>query len=272
MDRQALKVGIAGIGAIGSAVAQALDRGEIPGCKLAAISARSAERAAEFDALLSNTVSHVPLQDMAQECDIVLEALPPSMFDKVAAPTLKAGKILVAMSGSQLLGREDLVELGRRSGGRIVIPSGAMLGLDAIKATAVGIIHEVKIVTRKPPSSLVGAPYIVRTGLKLDKLDDAICILQGTVLEIAKEFPSNVNVAAAVSLAGVGPERTKMEIWADPRLQLNTHTLSVRSDSSDFSMSIQNRPSDENPATGRITSQSVIAYLRQLNAVLRIGT
>lgn len=267
-----MKIGIAGIGAVGSAVAQALDRGDIPGCKLTAISARSAERAAEFNVFLSNRAPNVPLQDMAEECDMVLEALPPSMFDAVAVPTLKAGKILVAMSGSQLLGRDDLIELSRRSGGRIVIPSGAMLGLDAIKAAAVGMIHEVKIVTRKPPSSLVGAPYIVRSGLKLDKLDEALCILKGTVREIAKEFPANVNVAAAVSLAGVGPERTKMEIWADPSLQLNTHTVSVRSDSSDFSMSIQNRPSHENPATGRITSQSVIAYLRQLHAGLRIGT
>jgi aspartate dehydrogenase len=96
--------------------------------------------------------------------------------------------------------------------------------------------------------------------------------LHGSVRDVAREFPANVNVAAAVSLAGIGPDRTQMEVWADPALQFNLHSVRVRSDSSDFSMSIQNRPSDENPATGRITSQSVAAYLRQLNAVIQIGT
>ncbi|TCN20336.1 aspartate dehydrogenase [Sinorhizobium americanum] len=267
-----MKIGIAGIGAVGSSVARALDRGEIDGCALAAISARSSERAAEFNSGLTASVPNLSLEEMARECDMVLEALPPPMFDQVALPVLRAGKTLIVMSASQLLTRNDLVELARSSGARIVIPSGAMLGLDALKAVAVGNIHEVKIVTRKPPQSLRTASYIVRNAVNLDNLREAVCILQGTVSEVAREFPANVNVAAAVSLAGLGPERTKMEIWADPDLQFNTHTVSVQSDSSNFSMSIQNRPSEENAATGRITPQSVIALLRQLNAVLRIGT
>ncbi|AYG64150.1 aspartate dehydrogenase [Rhizobium jaguaris] len=267
-----MKVGIAGIGAVGSTVAKALDRGDIEGCRLGAFSARNADRAEKFVRHLTVRVPNLSPHELASECDVVLEALPPQIFELVALPVLNAGKTLIAMSASQLLTRNDLADLARSSGARIVIPSGAMLGLDAIKAVAVGKIHEVRIVTRKPPASLLAAPYIVRNGVNLENLRDAVCILQGTVSEVAREFPANVNVAAAVSLAGVGPDRTKMEIWADPGLQVNTHTVSVRSDSSDFSMSIQNRPSDENPATGRITSQSVIAYLRQLNAVLRIGT
>jgi len=267
-----MKIGIAGIGAVGSAVARALDQGEIAGCELTAIAARNDERARQFAATLSRDVPNLSLVELAQQCDVVLEALPPSMFDAVALPTVTAGKTLIAMSASQLLVRDDLLDVARRSGGRIVIPSGAMLGLDAIKGAAVGTIHEVTIITRKPPNSLLRAPYILKSGMKLNDLHEAVCILKGTVSEIAREFPANVNVAAAVSLAGLGPDRTRMEIWADPGLQFNTHTVSVQSDSSDFSMQIQNRPSDENPATGRITSQSVIAYLRQLDAVLSIGT
>jgi aspartate dehydrogenase len=128
------------------------------------------------------------------------------------------------------------------------------------------------ICTRKPPRSLATAPYVVRNGINLESLPDAIRILKGTVSEVAKEFPANVNIAAALSLAGIGPDRTQMEIWADPRLKINTHTVTVESDSSSFSMSIQNRPCEENPATGRITPQSVIAYLRQMRAVLCVGT
>ncbi|RWE21552.1 MAG: aspartate dehydrogenase [Mesorhizobium sp.] len=267
-----MRIGIAGIGAIGSAVAHALDRSEISGCELVAISARSQERAAEFNATLKKAIPCVSFEELATKCDAVLEALPPQLFNAIALPVLGAGKVLIAMSVSQLLGREDLVELARRTGGRIVIPSGAILGLDAIKAVAVGEIYEVKVRTRKPPRSLATAPCVVRNGLELENLTEAVCILRGTVTEVAKEFPANVNVAAALSLAGLGADRTRMEIWADPSLVFNTHTVEVKSDSSDFSMSIQNRPSNENPGTGRITSQSVIAFLRQMGSVLLIGT
>lgn len=267
-----MKIGIAGIGTIGSAVARALDNGEIHGCELAGIAARSPERADQFNATLRNRVPSLSFGELADECQIVLEALPPSAFELIAIPVLTKSKTLIAMSASQLLARGDLVDLARQHNGRIVIPSGAMLGLDAIKAAAVGILHDVTVVSRKPPKSLLTAPYVTKSEMNLAELREPVCLLSGCVSDVAKEFPANVNVAAAVSLAGLGPERTRLEIWADPTLRFNTHIVRVRSDSSDFTMSIQNRPSDENPATGRITSQSVVAYLRQLNAAMRIGT
>ncbi|MEI9415340.1 aspartate dehydrogenase [Mesorhizobium sp. Cs1321R2N1] len=267
-----MKIGIAGVGAVGAAVARALDRGDIPGCSLIAFSASSAEKAIAFQNALKTPVLSASLEDLALRADIVLEALPPSLFDRVAIPVLSVGKTLIAMSASQMLDRQDLIELGARNGGRIIVPSGAILGIDAIKAAAVGTLHEVKITTRKPPSSLAAAPYVIRNNMTLHQLGEAVCVLKGTVREVAKEFPANVNVAAAISLAGFGPDRTLMEIWADPSLQLNTHTVSVKSDSSNFSMSIQNTPSFENPATGLITPQSVIALLRQMSAVVQLGT
>ena len=267
-----MRIGVAGIGSVGATVARALDNGEIQGCELGGIVARSPERADQFNARLKNTVPNLTFGEIADECEIVLEALPPSIFDLIAVPVLTRGRTLIAMSASQLLGRSDLVELARQHNGRVVVPSGAMLGLDALKAAAVGTLHVVTVVSRKPPRSLLAAPYVTRREMEMTEIREAVCLMKGSVSEIAREFPANVNVAAAVSLAGLGPERTKMEIWADPTLQFNTHTVSVRSDSSDFTMSIQNRPGDENPATGRITSQSVIAYLRQLNTTVRIGT
>lgn len=267
-----IKIGIAGLGAVGSAVAYALDRGEIPGCKLVAIAARDDDRAAKFVSRLSEYVPNASVRDIAGMCDIVVEALPPSMFEAIALPTLVAGKTLVALSASQLLGREDIIDTARRYGGRVVVPSGAMLGLDAVKAAAVGNITELTIVTRKPPASLSKAAYVVRNKIDLANLDHPVCIFKGSVTEVAQEFPANVNVAAALSLASPGPDKARMEVWADPSLTFNTHSVTVQSDSSDFTMSIRNRPSDENAATGRITSQSVIAYLRQLGSVLRIGT
>jgi aspartate dehydrogenase len=267
-----VKVGIAGTGAVGSGVARAIDRGDVPGCTLHAVAARTQKRGREFNSTLQNPVPVVDFTELADRSDLVLEALPPELFEQVARPAVSAGKILVAMSASQLLERPELIRLAEQNGARIIIPSGAILGVDAVKAAAVGTIQSVTIQTRKPPASLTKSPYVTRMGVRLDSLTEPICIMRGTVSEVARVFPANVNVAAALSLAGIGPERTKMEIWADPFAKFNAHTVTVTSDSSNFSMSIQNHPSEANPATGRITCQSVLALLRELNSTLRVGT
>lgn len=267
-----MKIGIAGMGAIGMRVALELAQGGIPGCTLAGFSARNAERAEELNAKLTKPAAHFALTEIAQHCDLVIESLPPALFDAIARPVLQAGKTLMVLSASQLLGRQDLIDLAEETGAQIVVPSGAMLGLDAIKAAAVGQIHSVVIETRKPVAGLIKAPFVTQMDIDLSKLSEPYMILAGSVSEVAKAFPANVNVAAAVSLAGFGPDKTQMEIWADPSLERNKHTVRVTSDSSDFTMSIQGRPSAENPATGIITALSVIALLRQKSAVLQVGT
>jgi aspartate dehydrogenase len=152
-----------------------------------------------------------------------------------------------------------------------VVPTGALIGLDAVTAAAVGEIHSVRMVTRKPVRGLAGAPYIVENNIAIEGITEPLKIFDGSAREAAKGFPANVNVAAALSLAGIGPDRTTIEIWADPALTRNVHRIEVDSDSARFSMGIENIPS-ENPKTGRITALSVIACLRKLRASLRVGT
>ena len=151
------------------------------------------------------------------------------------------------------------------------MPTGALLGLDAVTAAAEGRIHSVRMITRKPPRGLAGAPYLVASGISVDGLNTAKRVFAGTAREGAAGFPENVNVAAALSLAGIGPDRTLLEIWADPAVERNCHTIEVDSDSSRFTLSIENVPS-ENPRTGRITALSVLAVLRKIQAPLRVGT
>ncbi len=266
------KIGIAGIGAIGSRVAKALDQGEIHGAALAGISARNDTRAEELNLHLSKPVPNYALSEIANHCDIVIEALPPTQFAGLAVAVLQAGKTLVVLSASQLLGRQDLIDLAKETGARIIVPSGAILGLDALKAAAEGAITSVVVETRKPVAGLIKAPYVMDMGLDLHALSEPLLVLEGSVTEVARAFPANVNVAAAISLAGLGPAKTRMEVWADPSLDRNLHSVRVTSDSSDFKMSIQNRPTPENPATGRITALSVIAWLRAQTAVLQVGT
>lgn len=267
-----MKIGLAGTGAIGLKVAQYLDRGEITGHVLAGFSARTDVSAVKFNATLTSPVPRYTLTELAEHCDIVVECLPPQIFQDIAQPVLAAGKTLVVLSASQLLGRDDLVELAKKNGGQIVVPSGAMLGIDALKAVAVGELKSVTIKTSKPVAGLLNAPFLAKANIDLTTISEPYCLLSGTVSEVAAEFPANVNVAAALSLAGLGPDRTKMEIWADPSLERNRHSVTVESDSSDFTMTIQNRPSEENPATGKITPQSVVALLRDMNTTVKVGT
>src|SRR5690606_25284863 len=140
--------------------------------------------------------------------------------------------------------------LARRSGGRIVVPSGAILGLDAVRAVAEGNVESVRLITRKPPAGLAGAPLLVEKGISLEGLSEPLLVYTGSAREAAKGFPANLNVSVALSLAGVGPDRTTVEVWADPTVTHNTHTIIVESDSSNLTMTIENIPSAENPRTG----------------------
>ena len=147
----------------------------------------------------------------------------------------------------------------------------ALLGLDAVTAAAEGQICSVRMITRKPPRGLAGAPYLEANGISIEGLNEPKRVFAGSARDGAAGFPANVNVAAALSLAGIGPDRTMMEIWADPTVERNCHTIEIDSDSARFTLSIENIPS-ENPKTGRITALSVLAALRKLQAPLRVGT
>ena len=115
-----MKIGIAGMGAIGLRVAQELDQGGISGCTLAGFSARNAERAAELNGHLAIAVPHCELAEIANHCDLVIETLPPTLFNDLAIPVLQAGKTLMVLSASQLLGRQDLIDLAEENGATIV--------------------------------------------------------------------------------------------------------------------------------------------------------
>lgn len=266
-----LKVAIAGFGAIGEVVARRLDQG-MPGLALAAVASRNVERVRAATAGYRSPPPVESLARLAEVADIVIECLPAAAFMDVAEPTLRAGRTLMVASVGQLLAQPQLKDLAARHGGRIVVPTGALIGLDAVIAAAEGEIRSVTMVTRKPPKGLAGAPHLVANKIDVEGLTEPKLVFKGSAREAVKGFPANVNVAAALSLAGIGPDRTTIEVWADPGLDRNKHTITVESDSARFSMTIENVPSEANPRTGKITALSVVAALRKLASPLRIGT
>jgi aspartate dehydrogenase len=265
-----LRVAVAGLGAIGQKVAEALDRG-IPGCVLAAVSANDRNKAAKRLAHLGRPVPVVSLGELEPLADIVVECAPANVLAEITEPFLRAGKVVIVLSAGALLVNEHLIALARQCGGQIVVPTGALLGLDAVAAAAEGEIYSVRMVTRKPVRSLAGAPYLAEHNIRIEDITEPVRIFSGTPREAAVGFPANLNVAVALSLAGIGADRTTLDIWADPSLERNVHRIEVDADSASFSMSIENIPSD-NPKTGRITALSVISYLRKLGAPLRVGS
>jgi aspartate dehydrogenase len=264
------KVGIAGLGAIGMTVTRRLAAG-IPGLKLAAVSARDRVAAATKLKAAGIKAPVVTLTELARRAEIVVECLPPAEFRSIAEMAIGKRRLLVALSAGALLTNFDLVECAKKSGARIIVPTGALLGLDAVRAAAEGTIHSVRMVKRKPPAGLEGAPYLAARDISLAGLTAPKKIFEGSARDGAKGFPANVNVAAALSLAGIGPDRTMLEIWADPTISRNTHSIEVDADSARFAMKIEGIPS-ENPRTGRITPLSVIACLKGLVATLRVGS
>jgi aspartate dehydrogenase len=267
---QTVRIALAGLGAIGFRIAQALDAG-IPGYVLAAVAARDKARARERLAALRRPVPAVDIDALAPLADWVVECAPAALLPAIATPFLRAGKTAIVLSAGALLENEGLIDLARRHGGQIVVPTGALIGLDAVTAAAEETIRSVRMISRKPVEALLGAPFLAERNLRLEGITEPIKLFEGSAREAARGFPANLNVAVALALAGIGPNRTIIEIWADPALKRNTHRIEVEADAARFSMAIEGVPS-ENPRTGRMTALSVIAYLRKRTAPLRVGS
>ena len=270
MAREPLKVGLAGLGAVGLEVARRIETG-IPGLVLSAVAVRDKEKAKRNLPQIGDRIPVIAAEELAESCDLVVECLPPALFRTIAASVIDRGKLFMPLSVGQLLDNWDFVARAKETGARILVPTGALIGLDAVRAAGEGTIHSVTMMTRKPPAGLEGAPYLVERGISLKGINTARKVFDGTARDGARGFPANVNVAAALSLAGIGPDKTKLEIWADPAIDRNTHRIEVDSDTVRFSMTIEGIPS-ANPRTGRIVPLSTVAALRALVTELKVGT
>ena len=210
LAREALKVGLGGLGAVGLDVARRIEAG-IPGLVLTAVSVRDQDKARRNLPQVGSRIPVVAAEALAETCDLVVECLPPAMFRSVALSVIERGKLFMPLSVGQLLDNWDLVARAKETGARILVPTGGLIGLDAVRAAAEGTIHSVTMITRKPPNGLDGAPYLVERGISLKGLNTARKVFDGTAGEGARGFPQNVNVAAALMprrhRAGKNPAR-----------------------------------------------------------------
>jgi len=270
-----IKVGIVGCGAIGGEICKAFDE-MVVSADLAALSDRDLGSARELAGSLKHAKPRaVSTPELIDAVDLVVECASQSAVKEVVIPALGRGKDVMIMSVGALTDEgllRQIRELARKNNCKVYLPSGAIVGLDGLKSASVAKINSVTLTTRKPPASLEGAPYIVQHKINLSTLKKATILFEGSAEEAVKGFPVNVNVAATLSLAGMGAKRTKVRIVADPALKRNVHEILVEGDFGRFETRVENVPSPSNPKTSYLAALSAIATLKKIAEPIQIGT
>ena len=262
-------IGIVGCGAIGKALVQAVEERKLA-VRVAGVTSRTEQRARAFLAACHNPPPYRSLDELVQVSDLVVEAAGGAIVAALAKKVFAAGKDLMVISVGALVEHPEVMAESRRTGCRLYVPSGAIAGLDGIKSACVGAIAHVTHTTRKPPLGLEGAPYLVELGISLAGLQKEKEVFSGSAREACRGFPANVNVTAAVSLAGIGPDRTRVRILAVPGLQRNCHDIDIEGEFGKLHVHIENVPT-ENPKTGKLTALSIIRAVQDVIDPVRIG-
>ncbi len=270
-----LRIGVFGCGAIGSELCKAIDSGYID-VELYAIYDRHEQSIGLLqDKLKKEHPVALDVVEMVKHVDLVVECASQQAVYEVVPIALHA-KCDVMMVSVGALADEELLknikDLAREYGRKVYLPSGAIGGLDALKSASAANINSVTLTTRKHPRSLSGAPYIVENNIDIDNSIGEKVIFEGSAAQAVRAFPANVNVAASLSIAGIGVENTQVRIISDPSLSRNIHEITVEGDFGKFSAQVENVPSPSNPKTSYLAALSVISTLKKIANPIQIGT
>jgi aspartate dehydrogenase len=263
-------IGVVGCGAIGKAILQAADAGLI-NVEVAGVTSRTQDTARAFLGTLDHEWPLLSQADLIDAADLVIEAAGAPVVPELAAATFDAGKDLMLISIGALVAHPEIMARSRETGCRLLMPSGAIIGLDGIKSASVGAIDHVTMVSRKSPAALDGAPHIVNNNIDLWALTEETEIFSGSATDACVGFPANLNVSAAVSFAGIGPDRTTLKVLAVPGLTRNCHDIEVEGEFGLMRLHLENIPS-ENPKTGKLTAMSIIRTVQQAVDPVHLGT
>lgn len=263
-----MKVGVIGCGTIGSEIAKAISG--IPGLELISLCDIEPNKAERLSLLLPEKPSLDSLSDLISKVDLVIESSSQEVV-KIALPlSIEKRKDMMIMSVGGLIGREDLLAEAEKKGIKVYLPSGAIAGIDGLKAASCAKVESVTLTTRKPPLALKGAPYL--KDIDLSEIKEEKTVFSATAEEAIKGFPANINVAAILSIAGIGVQKTKVKIVADPKITRNIHEIEIIGDTGRIFIRCENLPSPTNPKTSYLASLSAIALLKQIASVVKIGT
>ena len=268
-----LNFGLVGCGAMGNVVARHLAMRWSGRARWVGLHDVSEAAARDLATVLRARIPSLSLMELLSVADWIVEAASPSAVPEILRGCLEKRKNLLVMSSGGLLSCASLMKKASARGIRILVPSGAIAGLDAIHAAALGAIEEATITTRKSPHALAGAPYLRKMGMDISAITAEMVVFEGNASEAIEGFPANINVAATLSLAtGLGPKRTKVKIIADPKATRNTHQVFVRGSSGAIATTVENVPSKTNPKTSALAVMAACAAIDGIFSPVRIGT
>lgn len=255
-----MKVGMIGCGAIGSDVAKAADDiKEIEKIFLFDIDKNASIK-------LNKKVKKSEIKNVdefLEEIDVVFEAASQKAVEEYAEKVLSSGKDIIIMSIGSLFDddfRSNLEKLAKEKNCKIYLPSGAVCGIDGILSASTEELDEVTLVTTKPPEALD------------EKFDKRTVIFEGNAREAVRKFPKNINVAANLSIAGIGFDKTKVEIVVDPVATRNSHKILAHGKFGRLRAEVENMPNPNNPGSSYMASLSAIATLKRLINPIQIGS
>ena len=267
-----VRVGLVGCGTIGSRLALALQRNYPNAARITVLHDVDQTRAQALSARLTAKPPLVSLPVLIRKSQLVIEAASADVAGRVVRAALRANRDVFVMSVGGLVRDRAWQRLARRSSGKVYIPSGALAGLDGVKAMAVGRITRLSLTTRKPPRALAEAPYVRARQIRLHRLTRPRLLFEGSARRVVQAFPQNTNVAAALTLAaGEAGARARIRVIADPTIRSNVHELDIQGDCGRIHCRMESRPS-ANPKTSELAVRSAVATLGRLFDPILIGT
>lgn len=268
MARTLTPIGLLGCGSIGSTIAQALRRDATLNARLLAVYDWDGEKARHLTQTIAPkaTVASTFDEFLGLPFRLLVESASQNAVREYGVRALSAGKNVVIMSVGALMDndlREQLVATAAKVGRAIHTPSGAIGGLDLVRAAGEGKLYSVCLTTQKPPRAYHDAPYFTRQGISPGEIRSPRILYEGSAEEAVKLFPANVNVAAALSMAGLGGKATQVKIVADPNLNVNIHEIEIQGDFGSAKITVQNKPHPDNPGTSTLAALSAIETIRR---------
>ncbi len=268
-----MKIGLIGCGAIGSEIARAIDKSFKTSAALIAISDVDDKKAKLVRKTLRKKPAILKIDELIKRADLIIEAASAKISGQIARKAVLAKKDVLIMSvGGIIRDYAEIFAMTEKTGSRVYLPSGAICGLDGVKAASLGKISRAELITRKPPVALAGAPFITKNNIDLTKIKTEKKIFSGTAEEAIKGFPANINVSCALSLAGIGPQKTKVTIIASPKYTRNIHEVLVEGEFGKLATRTENVPSPRNSKTSYLAVLSAIAMLKQILSPVKVGT
>ena len=272
-----MRIGLIGGGTIARLVLENMRRGELGPFEVAALMGRAGGAPRARDLAREFGVKYLEEREalIAARPQAVIEAASHEAVREHLVALLEAGIGVVVLSAGALVDdalRRAAEAAAVRRGALLYVPSGGIGGLDVLKTACLAGVDEVSIQVAKPPAAWKGIPYVEKSGVDLATLSSPCTLFEGSAREGVPHFPQNVNIAAILSLGGIGPDRTRLKVVADPSLTLNTHTIRVSGRSGRFTLVLENVPAPENPKTSWLACYSALAALRSLHPGARYGT